>query len=76
MSESVQELLKTLDRLPESERREAFSEILKRAQEEDSLTPTRALSATPLSEEDEELVHLAELNFLELDAREAADGKP
>jgi hypothetical protein len=29
----------------------------------------------PLSDEDEELVHLAELTFLELDAREAADGK-
>ena len=31
---------------------------------------------SPLSEEDEELVHIAEMTFLELDAREAADGKP
>jgi hypothetical protein len=75
MNPTVEELLNALDRLPESERREAFSEILKRAQEEDALTPARELSATPLSEEDEELVHLAEMTFLELDAREAADGK-
>jgi hypothetical protein len=73
MSEAVQELLKSFDRLPESERREAFSEILKRANDIDALSPGRNASSS-LSEEDEELVHLAELTFLELDAREAADG--
>jgi hypothetical protein len=41
----------------------------------DSLGSDRNSSATPLSEEDEELVHLAEMTFLEYDAREAADGK-
>jgi hypothetical protein len=74
MSEAVQEILRSIDRLPETERREAFSEILKRARDLDALSPSD--SALPsLSEEDEELVHLAELTFLELDAREAADGK-
>jgi hypothetical protein len=35
MSDSVQEFLNSFDRLPESERREALSEILKRAQKFD-----------------------------------------
>jgi len=33
-------------------------------------------SSSELSEEDEELVRLAEMTFLELDAREAVDGNP
>ncbi len=75
MSEAVEAILKSFDRLPELERREAFSEILKRARDIDESGADQERS-TPLSEEDEELIHLAEMTFLEFDAREAADGKP
>jgi hypothetical protein len=72
MSEAVQDLLNSFDRLPESERREALSEILKRSKDVDAMI---TVGDNSLSEEDEELIHLAEMTFLELDAREAADGK-
>jgi hypothetical protein len=75
MSEAVQELLRSFDSLPETEQREAYSEILKRARDIVASSPTHD-GSPPLCEEDEELVHLAEMTFLELDAREAADGKP
>ena len=69
MSEAVEAILRSLDRLPELERREVFTEILKRARDiEESGAYQRG--STPLSEEDEELVHLAEMTFLEYDARE------
>ena len=75
MSESVQEILNAFDRLPESERLEALSEILKRTRD-DAIGELNPESTGPLSDEDEELVRLAEMTFLELDAREAADGNP
>ena len=74
MSEAVQELLKSFDRLPEEDRREVFSEIMRRARDVDA-SPLDHDASSSLSEEDEELIHLAELAFLELDAQEAADGK-
>jgi hypothetical protein len=64
MSESVQELLNTFDRLPEADRWEAFSLILRRAQE---------FEYPPLT--DEEIDRIAEERFLELDAEEAANGQ-
>jgi hypothetical protein len=75
MSESVQEILNAFDRLPEAERLEALSEILKRTGD-DAIGALNSESMDPLSDEDEELVRLAEMTFLELDAREAADGNP
>ncbi len=41
----------------------------------DALGKASAIREDPLSEEDEELVRMAEMNFLEIDAREAADVK-
>jgi len=62
MTQTVQELLETFDRLPDAEKREAASAILRRV---------RDLSFEPPS--DDELVLNAEGLFLELDQREAAD---
>ncbi len=62
MTRSVQDLLDTFDRLPEVEKREAASEILRRV---------RGFTFAPLS--DEELILSAEELFLELDRREEAD---
>jgi hypothetical protein len=64
MTASVQDLLDSFDRLPEPERWEAAAEILRR---------TSHLDLPPL---DESLSLRAEELFLELDAREAADGRP
>jgi hypothetical protein len=65
MTVSVQDLLDSFDRLPEPERWEAAAEILRR---------TSHLDLPPL--DDEALSLRAEELFLELDAREAADGRP
>ncbi len=64
MSEAVQELLNSFDRLPEPERWEAFSQILKRAQEFDY--PEL---------DDETLCQIADETFLMYDAEEAADAR-
>ena len=64
MSESAQELLNSFDRLPESERREVFYQIMKRAQE---------FEYPPL--DDETLAQIADETFLMYDADEAADGR-
>jgi hypothetical protein len=74
MTQALQQLLDSFDRLPVSEQQEALSEIRKRVRDVDWSNVGR-LASTPLSEEDEELVRIAEMTFLELDAREAADGK-
>jgi len=63
MTRSVQELLESFDRLPESEQREAFSEILKRGMKFDY--PDL---------DDETLAQIADETFLMYDAEEAADG--
>ena len=63
MSESVQELLNTFDRLPQAEQLIALTEILKRA---------GGLEYPPL--DDETLDRIAEERFLELDAEEVANG--
>jgi len=60
MSEAVQELLKSFDRLPDSERQEALSAILKRAQE---------LEYPPL--DDETLSRIADETWQMYDADEA-----
>ena len=62
MTQSVQELLDTFDRLPEAEKREAVSELLRRVRSLEFDLPS-----------DDELVLSAEETFLELDRREAAD---
>ena len=62
MTAQVQAMLNTFDRLPESDKRELASEILRR---------TLALDAPPLS--DEQLVGAADELFLQLDRSEAAD---
>jgi hypothetical protein len=62
MTQSVKNLLDHFDSLPEAEKREALSEILRRI---------RSIDFEPPS--DEELVLSAEETFLELDRREAAD---
>jgi hypothetical protein len=64
MSNAVQELLNSFDRLPEAERREVFSEILKRGQE---------FEYPDL--DDEMLVRLAEETFLIYDAEDAANDR-
>jgi hypothetical protein len=64
MSEAVQELLNSFDRLPEPERWEAFYLILKRSQE---------FEYPPL--DDETLAQVADETFLMYDAEEAADGQ-
>jgi hypothetical protein len=62
MTASAKDLLDTFDRLSGEERREAVSEILRRA------VP---LDYPPL--DDETLARIADEAFLEYDAREAAD---
>jgi hypothetical protein len=64
MTSAVRQLLESFDRLSEDERREAASEMLKRAPDFDY---------PPL--DDETVDRLAEEVFLALDAREAADGR-
>ena len=63
MSVSSQELLESFDRLPEAEKREVASGIIRRSV---------AFDLPPLT--DEELVINAEQVFLELDRRESEDG--
>jgi hypothetical protein len=63
MTRSVEDLLDTFDRLPDDEKREAASEILRRI---------RRLEFGPIS--DNELIVSAEELFLDLDRREEADG--
>ena len=62
MTQSVQEFLESFDRLPESEQREVFSEILKRGMKFDY--PDL---------DDETLAQIADETFLMYDAEEAAD---
>ena len=62
MTAQVQEMLHTFDLLPEGDKREVASEILRR---------TLMLDVPPLS--DEQLVCAAEELFLQLDRSEAAD---
>ena len=62
MTAQVQDLLHTFDLLPDGDKRELASEILRR---------TLTLDAPPLS--DEQLVGAAEELFLQLDRGEAAD---
>ena len=64
MTQSVQEVLNSFDRLPESEQQEAFSEILKRIQ----TSKYRELT-------DEDLSRIADETFQMYDAEEAADGR-
>jgi len=63
MTTKVQQLLESFDRLPEPEKREAATEILRRSLELDS----------PVLD-DQALVENAEALFLQLDKQEAADG--
>ena len=65
MSTSAQEILHSFDQLPEDEKQEVASEILRR---------TINFDLPPLS--DEELVLSAEELFSELDRREAEDAQP
>ena len=63
MTQAVQELLETFDALTEAEKYEAAAQVLRRVVEgESGDIPEDALVAT------------AEELFLDLDAREAADG--
>ena len=62
MTAAVHQILQSFDRLPESERLEAASEILRR---------TATLDFPPI--EDKALVLAAEELFLKLDEQEAAD---
>jgi hypothetical protein len=64
VTESVQELLNSFDRLPESEQREVAYEILKRANH---------LDHGPL--DDETIDGIADESFQLLDADEAAEGR-
>lgn len=64
MSTSAQEILESFDQLPESDKQEVASEILRR---------TLSFDIPPLSED--ELVLSAEEIFLELDRREAEDAQ-
>ena len=64
MTETVQNLLETFERLSEVERREAAAEILRRVTDEDY---------PPL--DDQTIDQIANDTFLEYDAREAVDGK-
>jgi hypothetical protein len=63
MSTAVQNILDSIERLSEPEKRELISEIMRR---------TVSLDVPPLT--DEELVLIAEESFLELDKRESLDG--
>jgi len=65
MSTTTSEILESFDHLPEDEKREVASEILRR---------TIKLELPPLT--DDELVLNAEALFLELDQRELANEKP
>ena len=60
MSTSVENILDSIERLSEPEKRELLSEIMRR---------TVSLDVPPLT--DEELVLIAEESFLELDKRES-----
>lgn len=62
MTQTVKELLDTFDRLPDAEKREAASAILRRVRDFGFELPS-----------DDELVLAAEGLFLELDQREATD---
>lgn len=62
MSSSVENILDSFDHLPDSEKRQVASEILRR---------TLHLDLPPLT--DEELVMSAESLFLELDQRESTN---
>lgn len=62
MTTSVQELLQSFDQLPDADKRELATHILRR---------TRHWEVVPLTDED--LVEAAEEVFLELDQRESAD---
>ena len=64
MTAVVQNILQSFDELPEIERREVASEIIRRS---------LGFSLPPLS--DEELVSNADALFLELDQRESENGK-
>jgi len=65
MSTAVQELLNSFDALSDNEKHEAAAELLR-----------RILRDVPGDFPEEALVAAAEELFLELDAREAADGQP
>lgn len=65
MTRSVQELLKAFDQLPDPEKREATTEILRRVRRYDSGAVA-----------DDALILSAEELFLELDQREAIDERP
>jgi hypothetical protein len=62
MTQAVQEFLRLFDCLPEPERRDAFYEILKRANE---------IEYPPL--DDETLAQIADENFQRIDAEEATE---
>lgn len=64
MSTDSQNLISTFEALPVVEQREVIAELLRK---------TAKWDAPPLSDDD--LAHLADEVFLELDRREAADGK-
>ncbi|HEX8846207.1 MAG TPA: hypothetical protein VF791_16280 [Pyrinomonadaceae bacterium] len=64
MSTSAQDILESFDQLPDSDKQEVASEILRR---------TLSFDISPLSED--ELVLSAEEIFLELDRREAEDAQ-
>jgi len=64
MSTDSENLISTFEALPVVEQREVIAELLRKAAKWDS---------PPLSDDD--LSHLADDVFLELDRREAADGK-
>ena len=64
VSTAAEELLKAFDLLPEGEKQEVATEILRRSLE---------LRSVPLT--DEELASNAEQVFLELDRRESEDGQ-
>lgn len=63
MSTATQNILDSIERLSDPEKRELLSEIMRR---------TVSLDVPPLT--DEELVLIAKESFLELDKREARDG--
>lgn len=63
MTTTVENILDSIERLSDLEKRELLSEIMRR---------TVSLDVPPLT--DEELVLIAEESFLELDKRESLDG--
>jgi hypothetical protein len=63
MSTAIENILDSIERLSDLEKRELLSEIMRR---------TVSLDVPPLT--DEELVLIAEESFLELDKRESLDG--